>query len=226
MNHGLSSPVTVPAQPNWTLDCSGITTDQLIGLPDEQLAEFDPLAVNLIVAREIPSLSKLDISRYQMQVNSWAQDFRSRCLPYWETFFHRAPQDFRNDIRYFRLGMVAQYLDQQIGISYNEQQRRRTSIRYTDPSDLFLNGVLDTLQGTCGNMATLHVAFGWRMGWPVSLACMHSHYLVRYDDGEVTHNLEPTDTGRGGFGSNLDCEYIEQKHISQQAPHAEATCER
>jgi regulator of sirC expression with transglutaminase-like and TPR domain len=31
-------------------------------------------------------------------------------------------------------------------------------LRYTDPSHLFLNGVMDSRRGTWGSLATLHVA--------------------------------------------------------------------
>lgn len=63
---------------------------------------------------------------------------------------------------------------------------------------------MDTRRGTCGNMAALHVAVGWRLGWPVSLACVNSHYICRYDDGTVTHNIEATRSGAGGFRSDPD----------------------
>jgi hypothetical protein len=48
------------------------------------------------------------------------------------------------------------------------------------------------------------VAVAWRLGWPVSLACVHSHFIARYDDGQVTHNIEATETGRGGVSSKTD----------------------
>ena len=66
---------------------------------------------------------------------------------------------------------------------------------------------MDTRRGTCGNMAALHVAIGWRLGWPVSLACVKSHLICRYDDGKVTHNIEATQAGYGGFKSDPD-EYL------------------
>jgi hypothetical protein len=69
---------------------------------------------------------------------------------------------------------------------------------------------MDTRRGTCGNMAALHVALGWRLGWPVSLACVQSHFICRYDDGQVTHNIEATQTGYGGFMSDPDDYLIRQ----------------
>jgi hypothetical protein len=109
--------------------------------------------------------------------------------------------------------MVCQYLELECGIQYKREQRDIDRILYTDPSDLFLNGVLDTREGTCGSLAALHVAFGWRMGWPVSLACVSSHYVLRYDDGTTTINIEATQSGHGGFKSDPDDFLIREKSL-------------
>ena len=190
MNHGLSSPVLVPAQPNWDMDYAGITAEQLIGLSDEQLAEFDPLAVNLIVAKGIPRLADLDIRHYQHQVNAWAWDFAYEYLPAWTTVFEKEPEYYAHNRRLFEFGMIQQFFTQVIGITYNEEERDGLRIRLLNPSDLFLSGLFDTLQGTCANMPVLYVALAWRMGWSVSLACNRTHYLVRYDDGVQVFNIE------------------------------------
>lgn len=214
---GMKSPVLVVDSIDWKRDYSAMNVGHLLAMTKSELAAVDPLAMNLIVAKEIPTLASLDIAEYQAIVNAWASDFRSRCLPYWEQFFREAPQDFQNDIRYFRLGMVCQYLDLEVGIAYNRDQRNVKSIQYGNPSDLFLNGILDTKEGTCGNMSALHVAMGWRLGWPVSLACVDSHYICRYDDGETVFNIESTDTGRGGWSAPDDDRLIEREHISARA---------
>lgn len=211
--HGSSSPVFVADGIDWDRDYSSTRLDGLVGMTDVELATVDPLAMNLIVAKGTPSLAHLEIEHYQRIANSWTDEFRVRCLPHWESFFHQAPHDFGNDIRLFRLGMLCQYLDLEVGVQYNLDQRGRRQILYTNPSDLFLNGLLDTRQGTCGNMAALHVAIGWRMGWPVSLACVDSHFICRYDDGQRIYNLEATQAGFGGFKSDPDEYLIETKNL-------------
>lgn len=140
-----------------------------------------------------------------------------RRLPSAERVFRRTPQDWKNDVNFFRLGVLCGYLEHEAGIAYNEDQRTATAVYYTDPSDLFLNGVMDTRQGTCGNMAALHVALGRRLGWPVSLACVRSHYICRYDDGTVTHNIEATQAGYGGFKSDPDAYLIEHYELPPKA---------
>lgn len=183
---------------------------QLLPYSDEQLAQVDPLWMNLLVAKSIPSLSNLDIHRYQRQADEWAHDVRVR-LPAAEQVFHRTPWEWKNDVNFFRLGVLCGYLEHEAGIAYNEDQRYESAVFYTDPSDLFLHGVMDTRRGTCGNMAALHVALGWRLRWLVSLACVQSHYICRYDDGQVTHNIEATQAGYGGFKSDPD-EYLIKRH--------------
>jgi hypothetical protein len=76
---------------------------------------------------------------------------------------------------------------------------------------------MDTRRGTCANMAALHVAIGSRLGWPVSLACVRSHYICRYDDGMVTHNIEATQAGFGGFKSDPDDYLIEKYELTPKA---------
>ena len=189
---------------------------QLLACSDEELARVDPLVMNLLVAKSIPSLADLDIAHHQKQADQWAEDVRRR-LPSAERVFRRTPQDWKNDVNFFRLGVLCGYLEHEVGIAYNEDQRAATSVYYTDPSDLFLDGVMETQRGTCGNMAALHVALGWRLGWPVSLACVRSHYICRYDDGEVTHNIEATQAGYGGFKSDPDAYLIEHHELPPKA---------
>jgi|GEM_PF-836136 len=210
---GLSCPVVVADSIDLGRDFATTTLNDLIAMPEDRLAEVDPLAMNLIVAKGIPSLSGIEIARYQNVVNTWALDFQRRCLPQWEPYFHEAPHEFENDIRYFRLGMVCQYLELEVGIQYNPDQRDVKGILYTNPSDLFLNGVIDTREGTCGNMSALQVAFGWRLGWPVSLACVNSHFILRFDDGNAIYNIEATQSGYGGFKSDPDAYLIQNKQL-------------
>jgi hypothetical protein len=82
---------------------------------------------------------------------------------------------------------------------------------------IFLNGAIDSRQGTCANMAALHVALGWRLGWNVSLALAGWHVFCRYDDGERIHNIEATKNGQGGFHSHPD-EYYQKQHRIPDRP--------
>jgi hypothetical protein len=189
---------------------------RLIGLDCKQLARLDPLLMNLEVARGIPRLSHLDVASYQRMADEWATDV-ARSLSEDEAAFHRSPGAWKNDLAFFGLGVLCWYVDEVLDIHYREDQRDLKAVRYTNPSDLFLNGVMDSRRGTCANMAALHVALGWRLGWPVSLACAGWHLFCRFDDGEHTHNIEATNNGRGGFHSHPDDYYRQQYYLPEEA---------
>jgi hypothetical protein len=154
--------------------------------------------MNIAVARDIPGLEELDYDQYREIVNGWTDQFR-HWLPTVEHGFREAPQKYKNDVNFFRLGMLAQFLDQRVGVAYVEEQKevqlegkksgKKVEVLYTDPGHLLLHGLIDTKRGTCGTMPALHVAIGRRLGWPVALACANSHYVCRYDDGEVVYNI-------------------------------------
>lgn len=188
----------------------------LLAMTDEELARVDPLEMNLLVAKGIPALTHLDIPSYQRLADDWAAGIQ-RLITNVEGHFWQNPVYWKNDLNFFRLGVLCQYVECELGIRYREDQREVKRILYTDPSDLFLNGVMDTRHGTCGNMATLHVALGWRLGWPVSLACVGSHFICRYDDGQVTHNIEATQAEHGGFKSDPDEYLIQHYALSPKA---------
>lgn len=192
------------------------TVWQLLTLGDDELERADVVELNLAVARAIPSLKDLDTERYRETVDQWAARF-ARWLPTAERGFRQTPWKWKDDIRFFRVGMLAGFIGHNLGIRYRDDHKRVTSIAYTDPSDLFLNGLIDTKQGTCANMAALHVAISRRMAWPVSLACVKSHFVSRYDDGRVYHNIETTSDHPGMFASDPDEVYVERFKLPKKA---------
>ncbi|MBA3314193.1 MAG: hypothetical protein H0T47_13025 [Planctomycetaceae bacterium] len=190
--------------------------EDLLSLSDEELTAVDPLVMNLLVAKGIPSQANLDIERYRRMADQWATDIARR-LPELEREFHATPQEWNNDLDFFRLGIICWYCDLILKVAYREDQREAKVVFYTDPTDLFLNGVMDTRRGTCGNLSVLHVVLGRRLGWPVSLACVGSHFVCRFDDGTKIINIETTDTGRGGFATPTDEELMRKKRLPAKA---------
>jgi len=188
------------------------TANELLGFSPEQLRKVDPLAMNLIVAKGIPSLASLDIGKYVAQADEWAADIRRR-LPRMEAHFHRSPATWKNDIRFFRLGIICWYVEEVLKVTYPDELASAEGRMYADPLNVFVNGLIDRRQGSCANLPVLHVALGWRLGWPVSLSCARDHLFCGYDDGEVIHNIEATAFGRGGFRSHPDDYYREQYQI-------------
>ncbi len=168
----------------------------MVGPPESELEMLDPLVLNLSVVHGIPALAGLHIQDYQAAVDAWIAAFR-RQLPGAMEHFCAAPKDWKGDADFFRLGMLCWYLGEVLGIRYKENQIGLASVAYTDPSDLFLNGVIDTRRGTCGNMPVLFLAIARRLGWPVSLVVAGSHVLCRYSNGAVSYNIECTNFADG-----------------------------
>ncbi len=201
------------------------TVSQLMALSDAELEKVDLVEMNIAVAREIPGLEGLDYDHYREIVDVWAEEFL-RWLPTVEHGFRENPAKYKDDIHFFHLGMLAQFLSHNVGIAYIEEQKqaqvvdrkagKKTEILYTDPGHLLLHGLIDSKRGTCGTMPTLHVAMARRLGWPVGLACTNSHFVSRYDDGKVVYNIEATCT-EGGFSEGSDKQYMEIEGVSQKA---------
>jgi hypothetical protein len=188
----------------------------LLALDSTGLEAADVVRMNLAVARGIPCLADLDIGRYCRIVDGWTEQF-ARWLPGMEREFHRAPSRFKDDIRFFRVGMLAVFLGLELGIDYIEEQKQVKGIRYNDPSDLFLNGLIDRQRGTCGSMPALHVAMSRRMGWPVSLACEKGHNFSRFDDGKVIYNVDPSRVQPGTFFEDSDDGFIRRYGLPRKA---------
>jgi hypothetical protein len=201
---------------NPALEVSDLAVWQALALSDAELEKADLIELNLAVARGIPVFADLDPAPYIELADRWIADFKAK-LPQMERGFQRTPAKWRDDIRFFRIGMLACYLGTEVGIRYIEEQKRVASIHYKNPGDLFINGLIDTRLGSCGNMAALHVALCRRMGWPVSLASAKSHFVSRFDDGEVIHNIEAAQIEDGSFGSETDEWYMQRYAIPRKA---------
>jgi hypothetical protein len=185
--------------------------ERFLGLSDEELSAIDPVVMNLAVAKGIPALADLDIGRYVGLVDQWAAEIRA-LLPDAEIRFARNPAPWNNDPDLSRLGLVAWYLGEVLRVEYREDQRDLERVLYTDPTDLFLNGVMDTRRGTCGNMVLLFVVLARRLGWPVSLACVGPHFIARFDDGQKVLNVEATVSGDGrGLSSPPDRYFVHER---------------
>lgn len=201
------------------------TAEQLIGYSPAELAKVDPVVLNLSVAKGIPAFADLEISKYIELADEWADDLKKR-LKKKIIDFQRIPERWRNDVNFFKLGVVCWYMDCVLGMAYREDQRDAQlagvrGVHYTDPNDLFIHGIMDTRRGTCGNIAAFYVVLARRIGLPVSLAYAGSHLYARYDDGFGLHyNIETTDLGRGGYCSPAD----EEIRTHYKLPTISQTC--
>jgi hypothetical protein len=130
-----------------TFDLATLTIWKLLALDEPDLEQFDLVAANLTIARQIPALSELEIPRYVRIVEDWTRQFAQR-LPDMERVFQQTPARWKSDIRFFRIGMLQGFLGHEIGLRYFEEQKHVTAVSYTDPSNLFINGLIDKKEGT------------------------------------------------------------------------------
>jgi hypothetical protein len=201
-----TTPLIVPIRSVW----------QAAALGDDELEQADLVELNLAVAAGVPSLADMEPDRYVRAVDGWTSRFAA-WLPGAEATFRATPSKWNGDVRFFRAGMLAGFLGHEVGLRYIEDQKHATAIRYTDPADLFLNGLIDTKHGTCASLPTLHVAIARRLGWPVSLACARGHLISRFDDSEVVHNVEMTSVHPGAFCSDTDEAYVKRFELPRRA---------
>ncbi len=214
-----------PAEARAHSDVGQRSVAQLVALSDAELERTDILEMNIAVAREIPGLEKLEYEHYRRIVDDWAENF-IRWMPTVEHGFREKPNKYKNDVHFFQLGMLSQFLGHEVGIAYVEDQKnaqvaarqegKTVPVYYTEPGQLLLHGLIDSKRGTCATMATLHVAIARRLGWPVSLASAGSHFVSRYEDDKVVYNIEMTYTD-GAFSEGPDSYYMQYQGLPQKA---------
>jgi hypothetical protein len=195
------------------------TMDQLFFMSNDDMRKVDPLVMNLIVAKGIPSLADLDIGHYVALADQWAEDSH-QIMRQREVFFHQTPEKWKNDVNFFRVGILCWYVDEVLGVHYPDDLAEMAFEMYANPQNVFVHGLMDQRRGSCASMPVLHVAICWRFGWPVYLVCAGHHLFCRYDDGKVQFNIEATTSKMGGFRSHPDEYYRKQYGV----PSIAVTC--
>lgn len=87
---------------------------------------------------------------------------------------------------------------------FEEEGFRGNSQDYYNPSNSFLNDVLDHREGIPITLAILYLAIGRRLGLPVSGVAFPGHFLVRYEEMGEVFFIDPF--YRGKILSKKDCQ--------------------
>ncbi len=188
------------------------TVDQLMGLSDEELGRVDPVVVNLAVARGIPKFANLDVEHYVHAIDAWAREIkhdieRHHCR------FEQNPAEFDHSEARYKIDWLISDIYTIFNIDYDV-----LDIDFSEPSNLFLNGIVDRKLGTCISLPMLHVALGWRLGMPIKPVAVPTHVFARWDDGHERINIEAT-----GYGDTLpDSRYEELYFVSSRAKERRA----
>ena len=79
-----------------------------------------------------------------------------------------------------------------------------------DPCNLFLSSVLAEKQGYCVGVAAVYLVLAEELSLPIRAVATPSHMFLRYDDGEVSINIDPLSQG----AAIPDQQYIAQHRIA------------
>jgi len=167
----------------------------------------DPAVVNLAVARGIPQFADLDVERYIRQLDSWAAEIKFDIKRH-HYRFEQNPAEFDQSEARYQIDWLISDVYTVFRIDYDV-----LDIDFSDPSNLFINGIVDRGLGTCISLPMLHVALGWRLGMPIKPVDVPTHVFARWDDGRDRINIEAT-----GYGDTLpDARYEELYFVSKAA---------
>jgi len=164
-------------------------------LSPEEYAKLDIAEVNLECAEGLPGSEKLNISSCLVTLDQWSEMVSSATQRHWYRF-ERNPGQFQNSEPYFRMLILATFLQRDLGVEY----RLKSLDGPFDCSDSrmhFIHGIFEGFGGTCTSLPVLYVAIGRRLGYPLKLVSAVEHTFVRWDDeaeGEKL-NIEATSTG-------------------------------
>lgn len=149
----------------------------------EEVLRLEPDEIDLGVAALIVSERWSDVvpgRKHLSQLDDMAQEIRNRM------------QAQRIGIGPRAIEVINKYLFDEIGF--------RSVKDANDANDLFLHNVLDKKRGYCLSLSVLYLAIGERLGLPLYGVVVPGHFFVRYDDGRVRFNIEPT--SKGGYATD------------------------
>lgn len=182
------------------------TIDELVAMTNDELASIDPVIISLVVAKGIPSFADLRTQDYVQAVDAWAAQIRNDTNRH-SYRFNQDPSAFNNSMADFKISWLASDINSLFQVDYDV-----LDFDFSDPSNLFLNGIVDRRRGTCVSMPMLYVAIGWRLGYPIKLVPVPTHIFARWDDGKERINIEAT-----GYGASYtDSHYEQEFFVSQQ----------
>lgn len=157
-----------------TVQATAGDIDRLLELPEEKI---DIGIAALTFAKEV--YPDLDIKAYSAKIDKMVKEVKIL------TKGRKSP-DFRvralNTYFYLKMGIRYDLAEDAIG----------------NPSNRYINGIIDTKKGTCITMPLLYMAIAQRLGYPVYPVTTPDHYFLRYVDRNFKEqNIEVT--GKGAY---------------------------
>ncbi len=171
---------------------------ELVRLPDAELARLDVAAVNLACAAGLPGADRIDWERCLRTLDDWARRcgrFTAGVLPH----FRRGHCDYPGSEPKFRIQAMITHLQRDLGARYHPGRIADDAV--FRPEDSFVHGVVQGEGGTCGSLPIVYTAVSRRLGYPVMLADTRGHLYCRWDappQGEC-FNIEASGEGVSFF---------------------------
>jgi hypothetical protein len=156
-----------------------ISLDDLLSMPEMQLARFDVAGLNLDCAVGLPGAEDLEIGKCLSQFDEWADRVRESTENR-RSNFATCPEYYDNSEAVFRMVILVLTLQQDCGVRYNPDRIHDPD--FTNSQDLFVHGLFTGRGGTCASMPVLYAAIARRLGYPLRLVHAKSHVFVRWDD--------------------------------------------
>ena len=191
--------------------------EELIALPDRELAHVDIARMNLLCAQGLLGAENLNVDQSLATLDRWAKIAMQAERKY-------SPQYSQNSDRYdnsyakFKAVNLALTLKQDLRCGYNinlvasgSMADIRTTSFFRNSKDLFLHGFTEKRTGSCSSLPVLMVAVGRRCGYPLYLVACKGHLFCRWDDGKEQFNIE---TAMQGVDSKPDSYYRTWPHPS------------
>ena len=143
-------PVAVFAGPQ--VPEESLTLEELIKLPEDDLAQVDIAAMNLACAAGLPGSENLDRKALLAKLDSWASYVACETQRH-RYRFQQHPDEYNHSFGEFAMLMMATVLYKDLGVRYNPDQitpiGEATGFDFTRSQDLFINGLLQGTGGTC-----------------------------------------------------------------------------
>jgi regulator of sirC expression with transglutaminase-like and TPR domain len=154
-----------------------LTIEKLAALPEDKI---DIGTAALVLAKEV--YPDIDVEAYSAKIDKMATGARILTKG-------RTDPDYR-------IRALNTYLYKVEGMKYD-----LTDPLATKPENRYLNGILDTKNGSCVTLPLLYLAVAQRLGYPMYPVVTPQHIFLRYVDPRLRmQNIEAT--GGGGYSSN------------------------
>ena len=160
-----------------------------VSVPD---AEINLARAALSYARD--AYPGLDPDLYLARLDTWAGSIR----PAVDARRDDMPFETLNDLLFNQLGFLGD------------------TSNYYDPSNSYLNEVIDRRTGLPILLSVIYLEVGWRLELPLSGVGLPGHFIVRYDTTAHTWFIDPFHRGR--VLSELDCARLAQQLTGSDLP--------